>query len=567
MIIGIDLGTTNSCAAFWRDGNAHLIPNRLGHVLTPSAVSIDDNEHLIVGLGARERQTTHPKQTATAFKRYMGTERRISLGKKSYDAVELSSFVLRSLKEDAEAYLGEAVTEAVITVPAYFNDKQRKATKKAGELAGLKVERLISEPTAAALAYSIHKLEDQTQFLVFDLGGGTFDVSIVEIFEGIIEVRATTGDTRLGGEDFNQIIVKMIIEKFKADWGNDASLDDGLIQTLNASAERLRRALSNHSSANQNIVWKNKSYDFELQTEEFEEKCKDLINRLRNPVQRALRDSEIDISELKEIILVGGATRMPIVRRALTKMFGRFPAHLINPDEAVAIGAAVQAGLKARDSALNEVALTDVCPFSLGVGVSEPDARGGIVKDVFSPIIERNTTVPVSREEYYSTLLPGQRLIEFNIYQGESRIVTENIKLGHISIKIPPKPAGEVHVSCRFTYDVNGLLEVDVFVPLTGKRENLIIVGEGGPEGKDLEIQRQNLEKLKFHPRDAEPNRAAISRAERCYEENLGETRALINRAILEFQRVIDGQDTKAINIARKELLQFLDSLEGGTFL
>lgn len=567
MIIGIDLGTTNSCAAYWKDGSVALIPNRLGQFLTPSAVSLDDGGKLIVGLSARERQSTHPKLTATSFKRYMGTERKITLGKGSYTPEELSSFVLRSIKEDAEVHLGCEVKEAIITVPAYFNDKQRKATRKAGELAGLKVERLVNEPTAAALAYGIHQLENEAQFLVFDLGGGTFDVSVVEIFEGIIEVRASTGDNRLGGEDFNEILMRLFIEKFGDKWNLETRSSDGFRQILRAAAEKARRAFSDNDTATMSIVFQGEKSEVEITNSEFEESCKSLLERLRLPVQRALRDSELNVADMDEIILIGGATRMPIVRRSITKMFGRFPAYRINPDEAVAIGAAVQTGLKARDCALKEVAITDVCPYSLGVDVTERDSKGNLIGTVFSPIIERNSVVPVSREEIYSNAQYGQTKIEFNIYQGESRNLDENIKLGSINIKIPPRPAGEVMVQCRFTYDINGLLEVDVFVPLTGKSENLLIFDESSVNKDDLEKQRKELAKLKFHPRDAEINQAAIARAERCYEEFLGDIRQEIGARISQFVSIIEQQNPKHIEVARKELSSFLDNIEGETFL
>lgn len=567
MILGIDLGTTNSCAAVWRDGKVELIPNALGHNLTPSAVGLDDNGDLLVGLSARERQSTHPHLTATAFKRYMGTQRVTTLGKRDFSPEELSALVLRSLKADAEAYLKQTVTEAVITVPAYFNDKQRKATRRAGELAGLKVERLINEPTAAALAYGIHELADETQFLVFDLGGGTFDVSILEIFDGVIEVRASTGDNRLGGEDFNDLLVNEMRAHLVKSGVQAVSGDPALHQILRASAERARRALSEQASATMSLVWDGKEHSHEITTEAFEAKCQPLLERLREPVLRSLRDSDVRVDALKEIVLVGGATRMPVIRRAITRMFGRFPAHTVNPDEAVAMGAAVQAGLKARDKALKEVAVTDVCPYSLGVGVAERDASGNIRDGIFSPIIERNTVVPTSRESPFSTMQAGQKAVDFTVYQGESRYVAENIELGKITIPVPPKPAGDVVVICRFTYDINGLIEVDVHVPLTGEKRNLVIVDEDGPKGEDLEKQRQALAALKVHPRDDAMNRAVMARAKRCYENFLGDKRQYVGQLIAQFEAVVEAQEHRAIEKARADLTALLDSLEGETYL
>lgn len=567
MIVGIDLGTTNSAIGFWRDGEARLIPNNLGHVLTPSAVGLDDTGMLIVGLAARERQSTHPDLTETVFKRYMGSRRVTRLGNRDYLPEELSALVLRQLKSDAEAFLGEAVTEAVITVPAYFNDKQRKATKRAGELAGLRVERLLNEPTAAALAYGIHRLGDESRFLVFDLGGGTFDVSILEIFEGIIEVRSTTGDNRLGGEDFNDLLVDLMKERHAAAWGDDAKHNELMHQRLRQAAERAKRDLTTQSSATMQVVWRDQHYELTVSAEEFEALSVKLVDRLRDPVLRSLRGSEIQPETLREIVLVGGATRMPVVRRAVTRMFGRFPSTAVHPDEAVALGAAVQAGLKARDAAFKEVAVTDVCPYSLGVGTSERMQDGGLRSGIFSPVIERNVVVPASREKSFFTLQDGQQKVIFNIYQGESRSTDDNIHLGKIEIDVPPRQAGTVSVKCRFTYDINGLIEVDVVVPETGAHRQLVIVDEDGPTGDDLESQRLALAALKVHPRDGELNRAALARAARCYEDFLGDKRAHVGHLLRAFEDALDGQDPRIIERARMALLTQLDALEGGTFL
>jgi len=567
VIIGIDLGTTNSAVAVWRDGQAELIPNSLGHRLTPSAVSVDEaTDSILVGLAARERQSTHAKLTATAFKRYMGSSRTTRLGKKSFTPEELSALVLKSLKADAEAYLGQPVTEAVITVPAYFNDKQRKATRRAGELAGLKVERLLNEPTAAALAYGIHELDNEARFLVFDLGGGTFDVSVLELFEGVIEVRASTGDNHLGGEDFNQLLINMFWTQAAGDWASDRT-EQVLIERLREAAERARRGLTDSSTVTMSVTWKDVIREVEITADGFETNAQALLDRLREPVLRSLRDSNVRANDLGEIVLVGGGTRMPLVRRAVTKMFGRFPSTAVNPDEAVALGAAVQAGLKARDVALKEVVLTDVCPYSLGVDSAERRPDGTFRDGIFSPIIERNTAIPASRVKSYSTLQDGQKAIDLGIYQGESLSVVDNIKLGQITMKVPPARAGEIEVLVRFSYDINGLLEVDIHVPKTGERRELVIMDDETASMAGLEQRRALLAALKQHPRDADANKAALARASRCYEKFLGETRSYISQITSQFEMVLDKQDPREVEHARGELMKAMDALEGETWL
>ena len=569
MIVGIDLGTTNSAIGVWRDGRAELIPNSLGSVLTPSAVSIAEGGEVLVGMAARERQVSHPSQSATAFKRYMGSGRMTLLGQQRFLPEELSALVLRSLKADAERFLGEPVTQAVITVPAYFNDRQRKATRRAGQLAGLSVERLLNEPTAAALAYGIHQKGAESRFLVFDLGGGTFDVSVLESFEGVIEVRASTGDNRLGGEDFNSVLIDIFSRAHRSELGavgNDSA--SPLYQRVRDQAERCRRTLSSQPRGAMRVVWKERAFELEVTAEEFEKAAEGLIERLRTPVSRALQDGQVRADKLDEIVLVGGATRMSIVKRAVTKMFGRFPAAHVNPDEAVAIGAAIQAGLKARDAALKEVVLTDVCPYTLGVDIAERLPSGALQQGIFAPIIERNSIVPASRERTFSTVTDGQRVVEMNVYQGESRKVSDNVHLGRLKIPVPAGRAGEVAVNCRFTYDINGILEVDLHVPATGERRELVIVDD--PDAVDpaeLNKRREVLAALKVHPRDEQTNLAMLARMERCYEQSLGERRAMIGQWLSQFAAILEAQNPRAIADARTKLTEALDSIEGESFL
>ena len=544
-----------------------MIPNSLNQVLTPSAVSIDDEGRVLTGLAARERQSTHASQTATAFKRYIGTNRQIKLGSKSYRAEELSAFMLKSLKRDAEAFLGEPITEAVITVPAYFNNKQRTATRNAGEMAGLKVERLINEPTAAALAYGLDQKELETKFLVFDLGGGTFDISILEIFEGVIEVRASSGDNRLGGEDFNSVLIEMAKAALGSELQDETQENGVLFQKMREAAERTRRSLTTQSSAPFSFVWKDKALAVDISSDDFEEASASLIARLRDPALRSMRDSGLATEDLSEIVLVGGATRMPLVRRAVTKMFGRFPNMTVDPDEAVARGAAIQAGLKARDSALSEIVLTDVSPFSLGVEVVETSHTGRQVGGVFCPIIERNCVVPASREHSFATAADNQTEVHLKIYQGESRWVRDNVLLGELSVPVPRGKAGATNFDCRFSYDINGLLEVDVLVHGTGTRKQLVIADDEGISPSDLDRRREALSKIKVHPRDTEAVLSTLSRAGRCYEGAIGDKRVWIGQMISQFEGVLLGQDPRQCELARVHLEAELDGLEGPSFL
>jgi molecular chaperone HscC len=569
MIVGIDLGTTNSAIGVWRNGAVELIPNALGSLITPSVVSVGDDGEYLVGLAARERQVTHPALTASVFKRYMGTARETRLGNREpLRPEDLSALVLRSLKADAEAFLGEPVTEAIITVPAYFNDKQRKATRRAGQLAGLQVERLLNEPTAAALAHGIHELANESRFLVFDLGGGTFDVSVLEIFEGIIEVRATTGDNRLGGEDFNDLLIEEFFRTHPEVLDRRRKADPLLLERVRQQAERARRALTTGPKATMAVAWQDQTHTHDIEAEQFEKLCAPLIARLRDPVLRALRDGQIDAATLKDIVLVGGATRMPVVRRAVARMFGRFPTSLPNPDEAIAIGAAIQAGLKARDASLRDVVMTDVCPYSLGVDMAERRADGSIREGVFAPIIERNTVIPASRVKSFTPVSDQQRFVEFVVYQGESRNVADNVELGKIRVPVPAGRASEVSVEVRFSYDVNGLFEVDVAVPETGEARQLVIVdAENDVSAEELERRRRELAALKVLPRNLEANRAALARGARCYEESLGERRVLVGQLIAGFESALDSQDPRTVEEARTAFLARLDQIDGETWL
>jgi molecular chaperone HscC len=558
MIVGIDLGTTNSLVAAWIDGAPRLIPNALGAMLTPSCVGIDQDGSVLVGEAARERLQTHPEQTASLFKRYMGSARTVRLGDRDYRAEELSALVLRSLKADAEATLGVPVTEAIITVPAYFSDAQRKATRVAGELAGLKVERLLNEPTAAALAYGLHDAQGETQFLVFDLGGGTFDVSILEMFDGVMEVRASAGDNMLGGEDFVTLIAGLAFQNGIPD---AASTDPVFMQRLTARAEAAKRQLGTQASVVFDVTWKGHEARVELDNEAFEKLSQPLLTRLWRPIERSLRDARIRAADLDNVVLAGGATRMPMIRALATRMFGRFPAMGHNPDEVVALGAAVQAGLKMKDKALQEMVMTDVCPYTLGTAVSRHIEGGGRADGLYSPIIQRNTVVPVSRVQRYVPVDPNQPSLRIDVYQGESRLVRDNILLGEVTVPLTPGPGHAAGVDVRFTYDVNGLLEVEVTLVATSETRHLVIEGHEGSLGPDEIARRlEALAALKVHPRDTLENRTLLARAERLYEQLLDQARDHLGQMILRFEQVLATQDPRLV--ARDAAL-FREALQG----
>lgn len=564
MYVGIDLGTTNSLVAVYRDGQPVLIPNALGHVLTPSAVSLANDGTVLVGLAARERLSTHPSQTAVTFKRWMGTDKSIKLGSRDFRAEELSAMVLKTLKADAENYLGSPVIEAVITVPAYFNEIQRRATKHAAELAGLQVERLLNEPTAAGLAYGLQERPDHSTFLVFDLGGGTFDVSVLEFFDGVVEVRSSAGDTRLGGEDFVAVIESLFLAKFQGLSDKDR---EHIVSTkaLWRSAEQVKRDLSDSTSTEMRFNWKDVSVVHTITREEFERGSEELIKRMRRPIERALADARLEPNELAEVILVGGATRMPLVRQTVTKLFQRLPLRTINPDETIACGAAIQAALKARDAALKEVVLTDVMPYSMGVIVSET-VNGRTFGDRFSPVIERNTPVPVSKAGSYHTVIDNQKQILFDIRQGESPIGSENMRLGTLEIDVPPKPAGHVNVNVRFSYDANGMLEVEVKDGATNQVMASTVIQPAGANMTADQVAQAlaHLQALKVHPRDEQENIYLIERAKRLYEDRLGDQRQWLQRWITQFEMSLDTQDPRDIAKAREEFRQALDSLDKG---
>ncbi|EOE0524964.1 Hsp70 family protein [Providencia stuartii] len=558
MVMGIDLGTSNSAVSLWIEGRAVLVPNKQGDVLTPSVVALDDDDQILVGKFARERLQSHPHLTQASFKRFMGTDATLSLGSLTFRAEELSALLLRQLKEDVEAWLGYPVKDAVITVPAYFNDVQRRAVKTAGQLAGLNVLRLLNEPTAASLAFGLLENKEH-KYLTFDLGGGTFDVSIIDMFEGVIEVCASSGDVRLGGDDFSEAIYLWMLKQHPELKEAQADIRAELLK----QAETLKIALGQSNEATASLRWNDQDWHWTMTDQELASCCQSLLARLQQPILQALHDSRFTLNELDDILLVGGATRMPLIRQTVARLFGRFPRHDLNPDEAVALGAGVQAGMVMADTALDDVILTDVMPFSLGIETSK---RNGTHYDsgYFLPLIERNTFLPVSKMQTVSTIEDNQKMILLKIYQGEARRVQDNVFLGEMAIDIPQKPAGEVDIDVRFTYTVDGLLEVEC--RYQGNPEVFRLVIEKVPgQMNEAQIEQSLLKiaDLKQHPRDRKENRVLLSRCARLYEFLLGEDRYWMDQVTTEFERALDSQDPRRIAAIRQQVEQFLSRYEG----
>jgi molecular chaperone HscC len=563
LLVGIDLGTTNSLVAVLQDGRPVIIPNRLGEGLTPSAVSLDADGTVLVGAAALARATTHPLDTALAWRRDMGTDRSFALGTRRWSAPELSALVLRALKQDAEAFLGRPIDEAVITVPAYFDELQRRATRDAAAIAGLPVERIINEPTAAALAYGLHERHRTFRAAVLDLGGGTFDVTLLQVMEGVIEIQATAGDSRLGGEDFVDALVDLVARR--------RGLADALAESptararLHLACENAKRRLSAEPVARVvlpglELGRERLDLDEPLSRADAEIAWRELLVRLRTPILRALRDASAQAGDIDEVLLVGGATRMPCVLELAAQLFGRMPLRTLPPDEAVAMGAAVQAALKGQDAAVDDMVVTDVAPFSMGIAVASEFGRT-LVDGMFSPIIERGTVIPTSRTQSFHTMVDNQQRIEVEVFQGEHSLCRDNRKLGHFMVtNLPPRPRGQVAVAVRFTYDLNGLLEVEATVD-TGKTFPVVFEHTPGRLGRaEIEQARKAMERLKFHPREALPNVTALSRAEALFVELTGAAREELAHAMARLRAALERQDPGPIESARETLLALLAS-------
>ena len=506
-IIGIDLGTTNSCVAVMEGGKPVVIANTEGARTTPSVVAFTKTGERLVGEPAKRQAVTNAEKTISSIKREMGTDHKRSIDEKNYSPQEISAMILQKLKADAENYLGEKVTDAVITVPAYFNDAQRQATKDAGKIAGMDVKRIINEPTAAALAYGLDNEKEQ-KIMVYDLGGGTFDVSIIEIGEGVIEVLSTSGDNRLGGDDFDQKITDYMLAEFKKTEGIDLSNDKMALQRLKEAAEKAKKELSSATTTNINLPFITataegpKHFDMNLTRAKFDELTHDLVERTAIPVQNALKDAGLTASELGQVLLVGGSTRIPAVQDKVKQITGKEPSKSLNPDECVALGASIQGGKLAGDAGAGEILLLDVTPLSLSI-----ETMGGVA----TRLIERNTTIPTKKSQIFSTAADNQTAVDINVVQGERQFVRDNKSLGQFRLDgIPPARRGVPQIEVTFDIDANGIVNVSAKDLGTGKEQHITITA--GSNMSDADIEKAVKEAAEFEAQDKKRKEAIDTR-------------------------------------------------------
>ena len=555
-MIGIDLGTTNSLVAVFENGHPRILANELGEELTPSVVAAAEDGRLLVGRAAKDRMVIDPSAGMACFKRDMGTPTKYRFGGKDWNPITCSAMILSEMKRIASLHLGTDVTKAVITVPAYFHDQQRQATIEAAKIAGLQVERIINEPTAAALAYGYRNPEQETQVLVFDLGGGTFDVTLLEIFDGVVEVKSTAGESRLGGEDYTDALCEWLEKKHG--WVPDLAQRGSWRQRV----EVAKRLLAVHEVASVALDGRL----VEVTREDFRDATAAITARLRPVVSRCLRDAGISVTDLDDVLMVGGASRMNVVKDFVQDQLKRITTMKLDPDRVIALGAAVQAGLCANDAAVGDIVLTDVSPHTLGVEMAKEGANGRPEPGYFAPIIDRNTTVPASRSRVFNTMHPQQDHVEIEVFQGEARMTKDNQRIGQLSVHglrhMPgQKRPGEVDV--RFSYDMNGILEVEITVLSSGQKKRLVIEQRPGSLSKrEIEEAIARMQPLKLHPRDLLPNRARLERANRVFAELVGPAREHLNAVTDRFEAALEAQDPQAI----KEAGAVLDSFLRGFF-
>lgn len=554
-IVGIDLGTTNSLVCVCQNGRPVLIPNSLGELLTPSAVSVDENGEICVGAVAKERLISHPEASAASFKRYMGTNKVYTLAGKSFTPQDLSSFVLRQLKEDAERFLGEEVTEAVISVPAYFNDNQRYATKEAGRLASLYVERLVNEPSAAALAASRISGDEEGSYLVFDFGGGTLDVSVVDYFDNIIEIIAVSGDNRLGGDDFDEVIARSFCTHHQMDYDD---LDIRRRATLLRLSEKCKRELTKQDETE--LVWEAEEKKMPMTNLLLAGLSQGLFDRISQVVDTALRDSGRSIDEIDEIVLVGGSSKMPVIALYLQTLLKRKPSMIAPPDEVVAMGAGIYAGIKERKQDIKDLVLTDICPFTLGTNVVNYADEDN---PIMSPVIERNSVLPCSKRERYTNAYDYQERIVVGIYQGEAFYCNDNLKLGAIEMEILPVKKGETHLEVCFSYDINGILEVEVKDRQTEQMKRKVLTSENlRLSEEELNRRLEELRTYKLMPRGGIRTKMVLARGERLYAQMLGARRQQVAMVMQQIQQAVGNGNDQQIARCLKDADEFFDRLE-----